>query len=63
MTTFYSRIIPAEPPEPVTVCQKKFDNSNGQDWWTCDRCGSTWHELVQGRSWLPLSCPDRSHAR
>lgn len=33
---------------------------NGQNWWVCHRCGSTWHELVNGKHWLPLSCPGRN---
>lgn len=41
-------------------CMRVSDRSNGQDWWKCERCGSLWHELVQGAHWLPLSCPDRT---
>jgi hypothetical protein len=40
-------------------CQRRLDQTNGQQWWICDRCGSLWHELVNGLGWLPLSCPDR----
>lgn len=51
--------VPFQEPTPVETCQRVSDKSNGQDWWKCERCGSLWHELVQGVRWLPLSCPDR----
>lgn len=41
-------------------CSRQLDDSNGQQWWACGRCGSLWHELVNGRDWRPLSCPERA---
>lgn len=55
-------VIPLQEPTPATECQRKIDVSNGQNWYECERCGSIWHDLVQGVNWLPLSCVNREFA-